>query len=531
MSLKPNLIVRVAFGLLLMLSAVQAQVNLSGTVLGKESNPIEGVAARLMTAGLLDATDKAGRSHDPKITSTTSVGAIAGISIYIPGLYWLTYNGNGATGGSVPTEPKRYLVGSCVTVLGNYGNLVRSGYTFTGWNTAANGSGSWYTAGSKVTIRFANVTLHAQWSPTNNPIVFNRNGGSGTMSTHYAATGSSVTLNANTFTRDGYVFTGWNTAANGSGTAYVDQARFTIGPSGMTLYAQWSPTSNAIIFNRNGGSGTMSTQYAATGSSVTLNANTFAFHDGYFFAGWNIAADGTGAAYANHAFFRMGSADITLYAQWIECPVDGDGNKYNVVVIDRFAWTVENLRTTKYVDGTAIPGPIFTNTQWNELSTPGYCWYNDTIDEADRTKYGALYNWYVVDPANPKQIAPPGWHVPDLYDASRLDLYGGGAKNLASNGGEWDSTGPGSIIGNNQETNNGSGFSGLPNGLRFSLGMDERGNRATWWIIASIDSGSDDVSGFTLYNDYEFVCAFPGLKSEGYGIRLVRELRYDYYAF
>jgi uncharacterized repeat protein (TIGR02543 family) len=76
----------------------------------------------------------------------------------------VTYDGNGNTGGTVPVDPNSpYVSGATVTVLGNTGNLARTGYVFAGWNTAANGSGTSYAVGSHFTMPAANVILYAQW--------------------------------------------------------------------------------------------------------------------------------------------------------------------------------------------------------------------------------------------------------------------------------------------------------------------------------------------------------------------------------
>ncbi|MDP6054062.1 MAG: InlB B-repeat-containing protein, partial [Candidatus Latescibacteria bacterium] len=78
--------------------------------------------------------------------------------------YTVTYNANGADSGSVATDSTSYENGMTVTVLNNTGNLARTGYSLTGWNTAADGSGTTYTTGNTFTMGSANVTLYAQWS-------------------------------------------------------------------------------------------------------------------------------------------------------------------------------------------------------------------------------------------------------------------------------------------------------------------------------------------------------------------------------
>ena len=141
-------------------------------------------------------------------------------------------------------------------------------------------------------------------------MTFNANGGTGTMSPQTANVPTALT--ANTFTRTGYTFSGWNTAANGSGTAYADGATYSFSAD-ITLYAQWTalPT-HTVTFNANGGTGTMSPQTANVPTALTANAFT---RTGYSFSGWNTAANGSGTPYADGATYSF-SADITLYAQW-----------------------------------------------------------------------------------------------------------------------------------------------------------------------------------------------------------------------
>ena len=78
--------------------------------------------------------------------------------------YTVTYDGNGNTGGSVPVDSTAYHTGDTVTVSGNTGSLVKTGSSFTGWNTAANGSGTSYSGGQTFAMESGNVTLYAQWT-------------------------------------------------------------------------------------------------------------------------------------------------------------------------------------------------------------------------------------------------------------------------------------------------------------------------------------------------------------------------------
>ena len=166
--------------------------------------------------------------------------------------YTLTYNGNTNTSGNAPIDGSSpYTSGSNVTILGNSGSpvLVKSGFTFAGWNTIANGTGLSYSQGNTFTIS-ANTTLYAQWTPVTYIVTYNGNTNTSGIapideSSPYAS-GSTVTVLGNTgspvLEKSGFTFAGWNTMANGSGTSYSQGNTFTINAN-RTLYAQWTAVS------------------------------------------------------------------------------------------------------------------------------------------------------------------------------------------------------------------------------------------------------------------------------------------------
>ena len=119
----------------------------------------------------------------------------------------------------------------------NTNSFTRTGYTFSGWNTKDDGTGTAYEDGASISLS-SNMTLYAQWQLNTYSYSFDANGGSGSMSGGSAAYGESIQLPGNTFTRPKYTFTGWNTRADGSGTAYTDNASLTL-TEDTTLYAQW----------------------------------------------------------------------------------------------------------------------------------------------------------------------------------------------------------------------------------------------------------------------------------------------------
>ncbi len=136
---------------------------------------------------------------------------------------------------------------------------MKSGNTFTGWNTAANGSGITYAPGATFAIS-SNTTLYAQWSPITFTLNYDDNGSTGGAAPIDGAspyvTGTTVTVLSNTgsLVKSGNTFTGWNTAANGSGITYAPGATFAIS-SNTTLYAQWSPITFTLNYDDNGSTG------------------------------------------------------------------------------------------------------------------------------------------------------------------------------------------------------------------------------------------------------------------------------------
>lgn len=207
---------------------------------------------------------------------------------------------------------------------------------------------------------------------------------------------------------------------------------------------------------------------------------------------------------------------------------DEDGNKYTTVKIGDQVWSVENLRTTKYSDGSSIP-LVISNSSWAALSTPGYCYYDNTTNIDSIVKYGALYNWYAVQT---KKLAPRGWHVATDSDWTILVNF------LISNGYNWDGTVDSNKIAKSlashigwQEShvmgtpgfdliqNNKSGFTGFPSGYREPQGFFcLSASSGQWWSIANTDAGYRDLN----YSN-AFLFRMNGTNSCGFSVRLVMD--------
>ena len=178
--------------------------------------------------------------HNADGTYTGTAGSKAGDTyVYANGKWALkgneiaiTFDPNGGAGSMKPMSVNPG-VGNKLTD----NTFTRENYTFTGWNTAADGTGDTYADGAIVNFS-ANTTLYAQW--TQNPVItFDANGGEGNMGTQTVNPGVSAALLANTFTRADYDFAGWNTKADGTGTAYADKTTIAVSAN-TTLYAQWT---------------------------------------------------------------------------------------------------------------------------------------------------------------------------------------------------------------------------------------------------------------------------------------------------
>jgi uncharacterized repeat protein (TIGR02543 family) len=182
------------------------------------------------------------------IDNNSAVGVSAPITVNVISApaYAVTYDGNGNSGGTVPTANQSYQQNATVTVTDNTGGLTKTGYSFAGWNTAADGSGTDYNPGSTFSMGTANVTLYAQWSVLTYTVAYDGNGNTGgtvpTDNQSYQQNATvTVTDNTGGLTKTGYSFAGWNTAADGSGTDYNPSSTFSMGTANVTLYAQWSP--------------------------------------------------------------------------------------------------------------------------------------------------------------------------------------------------------------------------------------------------------------------------------------------------
>ena len=239
----------------------------------------------------------------------------------------ICFDGNGSTTGNMDALAGCSAEGETVLPENQFS---RTGYQFTGWNTAADGTGTTYRNGQTVTGIFSQpgetVTLYAQWKANTYSIVFkgNQNTGGSTASMKNCSYGDSIQLRKNTFTRSCHVFTGWNTRADGKGQHYSNgqKVKGLSAKNGgtVTLYAQWRLKKYTVAFSGNHStSGSMKNMACQYTKSYKLTSCKYK-RTGYTFTGWNTRADGKGKTYKNTQTIRNLSARdgavIKLYACW-----------------------------------------------------------------------------------------------------------------------------------------------------------------------------------------------------------------------
>ena len=243
--------------------------------------------------------------------SVYTMGADSEVTLYAiwsPITYKITYELNGGKAENI-TEY------SIETGEFSLSAPTRAGYTFTGW------SGSNLMGGDNLTVTIADGTYGAlsfvaHWQANENMLVFDANGGVGSMESQKGFTDSTLILNANIFTRKGYDFDGWSTIKNGE-KQYADESVYVMGTSSTnTLYAVWTPHLNTLILDGNGStSGAMNNMDIHSGETKALDKNTYE-KQGYTFIGWAETANGN-VVYTDCANYVMGvEPTVILYAVW-----------------------------------------------------------------------------------------------------------------------------------------------------------------------------------------------------------------------
>jgi uncharacterized protein (TIGR02145 family) len=288
----------------------------------------------------------------------------------------------------------------------------------------------------------------------------------------------------------------------------------------------WELTTADIIINAADNSTAFSGRLEAITNKITLRDNS----ESYI-----LSVKKTGY---NNYYSVFSSSELKLYLRSEdkgplivrlnpESISDIDGNNYRTIVIGSQIWMAENLRTTKFNDGSSI-ALVPDATLWAALSTPAYSWYNND-PSTYKNLYGGLYNWFSV---NTGKLCPTGWHVATDAQWTVLTNYllsfgfiypYSLAKSLAATS-NWaidrDPTFGGA--GYDQASNNSSGFTAYPGGERMSNGVfGSIGSQSLWW------TATERSANTAWYRHLSFTSGGLGQgdfnKHEGASIRCLKD--------
>ena len=340
------------------------------------------------------SADGKGMAYAPGTTWTAN-GTLTLYAQWTPGQAGLTYDGNGATGGK--TDPQPGKTDEKINVRDN--GFTRDGYMFVTWNTQADCKGKAVNPGDEWTLQ-GSSTLYACWAGTAQTLAYHGNGATGgNTAVQSGKTGDELTTNANGFTRDGYTFVRWDTAKDGSGTAYGEGkngvSQYVMKPAGNDLYAIWKANPATIQYRNDWPNTTGSTPDTTgnTGDTVTISQNSFD-RPGYTFTGWSTSKRGDPSLQPGDKH-TLEPRTTTVWAQWKADPAH--------LVYNSNIGTVGS--ETKTVDG-VVDQTVKTIT--NPFDRPGYTfsgWNTQADGKGKAYATGADYVLTANDKSTPKNTS------------------------------------------------------------------------------------------------------------------------------
>lgn len=345
-------------------------------------------------AGWATSPDGSGARYAPGARWTAN-GTLTLYAQWTPGQASLTYDGNGATGGK--TDPQTGKTDEKINVRDN--GFTRDGYTFVTWNTQADCKGNAVKPNSEWTLR-GSSTLYACWAGNAQTLTYHGNGATGgNTAAQSGKTGDELTTNSNGFTRDGYTFVRWDTAKDGSGTAYGEGkngvSQYVMKPAGNDLYAIWKANPATIQYRNDWPNTTGSTPDTTgdTGDTVTISQNSFD-RPGYTFTGWSTSKRGDPSLQPGDKH-TLEPRTTTVWAQWKADPAH--------LVYNSNIGTVGS--ETKTVDG-VVDQTVKTIT--NPFDRPGYTfsgWNTQADGKGKAYATGADYVLTANDKSTPKNTS------------------------------------------------------------------------------------------------------------------------------
>jgi uncharacterized protein (TIGR02145 family) len=280
----------------------------------------------------------------------------------------------------------------------------------------------------------------------------------------------------------------------------------------------WSTLQNPSISDNTTTNGTATGVFESVLTGLTGNTTYYARA---------YASNSSGTGYSNQVVF------ITLEDQTglTGTVTDIEGNKYPTIGIGSQIWMAANMKTTRFRNGDAILTTTPATRDISGESSPKYQWAYDG-NENNAETYGRLYTWYAA--TDTRNLCPTGWHLPsdaewavlaDFLSYSGYGYQGSGsdiAKSLASTSG-WEAYSTAGTIGNDQNTNNNSGFSGLPGGSRTASSFNDIHELFILWTASVAIS----VDGFARYIVLDYHSANIGkasaIKWNGCSVRCIRD--------
>ena len=488
-----------------------------------------------VTKGVCWSTSQSPTVSDSYITSGTGLGSFTS---NITGLepnttYYVRAYATNSTGTAYGEQFSFTTLATIPTVTTNVLSNITS-------NSATCGGYVTFSGGATVTSR------GVCWSTSENPTISNSHTTDGSGTGSYTSNITGLTAGTTYYVR-AY-------ATNSEGTAYGEQRQFTTNniptvttntvliinsstvecggnvtvTGGTPVTARgvcWSTSQNPTISNSHtiDGSGIGSFISNITG----LTANTTYFVRAY-------ATNSLGTAYGEQRNFTTVAPDASPCTGAVTV-TDVDNNTYNTVQIGSQCWMKENLRTTRYANGTSIPLSSSTYSY-----TEPYRYYPNN-DQSNVSTYGYLYNWKAVmgssysssaNPSGVQGICPTGWHVPSDAEWTQLTDYVSSqsqyvcssnstyiAKALVSTTG-WNGSSETCAVGNNPTSNNATGFSALPAGGYF-ISYDGFGRVAVYWSAAETNYTFAYYRHFHYNNAY--VYRYDNEKLFGFSVRCVHD--------
>ncbi len=356
------------------------------------------------------------------------------------------------------------------------------------------------------------------WSTSPNPTITDNKTSDGNGTGVFTSTLSDLTPNTRYYLR--------SYATNAVGTSYGDELSFTTQSGIVNLTTQ--SASDILAFSATSGGnissdgGTLITARGvcwSTSPNPTITDNKISDGSGTGVFTFTLSDLSAGTTYYVRAYItnEVGTSYgdevsfTTLYVDGTTGTVTYNGYTYKTVYIANREWFAENLRTTKYNNNTDIP-LVTDDNEWNNLTTPAYCWYNNDQSTYGNT-YGALYNWYTV---NTGELCPDGWHVPTDDEWIELKDYVHGVTfSLKEVGTEhWESP--------NYAASDDFGFTALPGGMRPNVFLNI-GSHGYWWSATEDTTTDVEKSWSIIFQDSPTIRRVGFSKERGLSVRCIKD--------